>query len=217
MYATASAKPPLLRNPLFDEWSAGQPTQWDHTTTNATYSQLQKTDPLSDPARAIFREGMKRSDADYIYAGENGFRITMASGAAANDWIIRQNAASSAGNVARPEQHGSVRIAARCSVAGNLLNVQVIGLVGTTDTFFLAPVGGTYFKGRTGFEWVGTSTTIPLTMLTLWQVWGLEIPSFPLDIDSVSVRAANGSAGAQVIDMGEFAMVENVSMLGGAG
>ena len=162
-YATASAKPPLLRNPLFDDWNATpEPTQWTHqSTTNATYTRLRKTDPLGTVARAVFSQGLRRSDADYIYAGEDGFRITMATGASANDWIVRQNAASATGIIARPLQHSVVRFVSRCSVENNLLNVQVIGLVGTTDTFYLSPRGGTYFPGRTGFEWLTASTTIP--------------------------------------------------------
>ena len=217
-YSTASAKPPLLRNPLFDDWNATpEPTQWTHeATANATYTRLRKTDPLTTVARTVFSQGQKRSDADYIYAGEDGFRITMAAAAAANDWIVRQNAASAAGIIARPIQHSVVRIVSRCDVEDNLLNVQVIAIEGTTDTHFLVPRGGTYFSGRTGFEWSVTDTVIPLTLKTLWTMWGLEVPGFPLGTDSVSVRFANGSTGAHVIDMGEVAMLENLAHLGGA-
>ena len=220
MYATAAAKPGLLRNPLFDDWNATpEPTEWTHQSkTASTYTRLRKTDPLTAATRTVFgRIGMRRSDADYIYAGEDGFRNTMTAAAAANDWIVRQDAAAGAGLTVRPVQHAAVRIVSRCSVENNLLNIQVIALVTTTDTYYLAPVGGTYFKGRTGFQWTATATTIPLTMKNDWQTWGLEIPGFPDDADSVAVRFANGSTGAQAIDMGEVAMVENISELGGAG
>jgi hypothetical protein len=218
MYSTASAKPGLLVNPLFDDWDATpEPTGWDHTTANATYVRLRKTDARDAGARTVFGQiGMRRSDADYIYAGEDGFRIEMAAAAAANDWIVRQDVAAAASLTALPQQHAVVRITARNTVAENLLNVQVIGLLDATDTHFLVPVGGTYFPGRTPMEWSQTDTQIPLIMLTKWQTWGLEIPGFPIDIDSVAVRFSNGSAGAQFIDVGECAMLENVAMLGGA-
>ena len=219
-YGTASAKPGLLRNPIFDDWDATpEPTEWTHqSTTNATYTRLRKTDPLGAATRTVFgRIGMKRSDADYIYAGEDGFRITMASGASANDWIVRQDASGAASLAVRAVQNLALRIVPRCSVDNNLLNVQVIALLTTTDTYYLAPVGGTYFKGRTGFQWTTTSTTIPLTLKTDWQTFGLQIPGFPSDADTVAMRFANGSTGAQVIDMGEVAMVENIAELGGVG
>ena len=217
MYGTASSKPGLLRNPLFDDWGATQPSEWTHqSTTASTYLRLRKTDPLGAAARAVFGQGLRRSDADYIYAGEDGFRNTMTAATVANDWIVRQDAAAAASLAVLPNQHVVVRIVARCSVDNNLLNVQIINLVGVTDTNYLSPVGGTYFKGRTGFEWLATATTIALTMKTDWQTWGLEVPGFPLTGDTVAVRFANGSTGAQVIDMGECAMGENISELGGA-
>jgi hypothetical protein len=217
MYTTASSKPGLLRNPLFDDWDAiPEPTQWDHTTANATYTRLRKTDPLTANTRTIFAPGIRRSDADYIYAGEDGFRITMAAAAAADDWIVRQDVAGAASLTARPIQHASVRVTSRCSVENNILRVQVIGLLAAVDTFYLSPRGGTYFPGRTGFEWIQTETNIPLTMKTLWTTWGLEVPMFPLGIDTVAVRFANGSTGAQVIDIGEVDMLENLAEMGGA-
>lgn len=217
-YNTASSKPGLLRNPLFDDWVGANPSEWTHqSTTNATYTRLRKTDAREAATRTVFgRRGMKHSDGDYIYAGEDGFRITMAAAAAANDWIVRQDPAAGPSLTVLPRQHLSVRIVARCSVAENLLNVQVISLVGTTDTHYLVPVGGTYFHGRTSWEWSTTDTQIPLTMLTDWQTWGFEVAGFPLNSDTVAVRFSNGSAGAQVIDMGEVAMLDNVDMLGGA-
>lgn len=218
MYTTASSKPGLLRNPLFDDWDATpEPTEWDHqSTTASTYTRLRKTDPLTAVARTVFAPGIRRSAADYIYAGEDGFRNTMTAAAAANDWIVRQDATGAASLTARPTQHASVRVTSRCSVEDNILRVQVIGLLAAADTFFLSPVGGTYLPGRTGFEWSGTETNIPLTLKNLWTTWGLEIPAFPLGIDTVAVRFSNGSTGAQVIDMGEVAMIENLSDLGGA-
>ncbi len=217
MYSTASAKPGLLRNPLFDDWNATpEPTEWTHqSTTNSTYTRLRKTDPLGADARTVFPIGLRRSDADYIYAGEDGFRNTIAAGASANDWIVRQDVAAAASLAVLPVQHASFRIVSRCSVENNLLNVQVIALIGATDTYYLAPVGGTYFPGRTGFQWDTTATTIALNLKNDWQTWGLEIPNFPLDADTVAVRFANGSTGAQVIDMGEAAMLENIADLGG--
>ncbi len=216
-YSTSSAKPGLLRNPLFDDWNATpEPTEWTHqSTTNATYTRLRKTDPLTTVARTVFPIGLRRSDADYIYAGEDGFRITMASGASANDWIVRQDATGAASLAVLPTQHEVFRVVSRCSVENNLLNVQVIALIGSTDTYYLAPVGGTYFPGRTGFQWDTASTTIALNLKNDWQTWGLEIPGFPSDADTVAVRFANGSSGAQVIGMGEAALEENIAELGG--
>ncbi len=217
-YSTASAKPPLLRNPLFDDWGATNPSEWTHQSkTNATYTRLRKTDPLTAATRTVFSPGIRRSAADYIYAGEDGFRITMASGASAADWVVRQDVASAASLAVRAVQHAVFRVVSRCSVENNLLNVQVIALIGSTDTYYLAPVGGTYFKGRTGFEWTTTDTNIPLTLKTDFQTWGLEIPGFPADADTVAVLFENGSTGVQVIDMGEAAMVENIAELGGVG
>ena len=219
MHGSSSSKPGLLRNPLFDEWDGTpEPTEWTHqSTTNSTYTRLRKTDPRDAVARTVFSQGMRRSDADYIYAGESGFRNTMAAATSAADWIVRQDAASAASLAVRPVQHAVFRVVSRCDVENNLLNIQVIALIGATDTYYLSPVGGTYFHGRTGFEWLTTSTVIPLTLKTLWQAWGLEIPNFPADADTVAVRFANGSTGAQVIDMGEAAMLENIAELGGVG
>lgn len=219
MYGTASAKPGLLRNPLFDDWGATNPSDWTHQSkTNSTYTRLRKTDPLSAATRTVFGQiGMKRSDADYIYAGEDGFRNTLAAAASANDWIVRQDAASAASLTVRPVQHAVLRITSRCTVENNLLNIQVIALLTTTDTYYLAPVGGTYFPGRTGFQWTTTATTIPLPLKNDWKTFGLEIDGFPSDADTVAMRFANGSSGAQVIDMGEVAMVENIAELGGVG
>lgn len=216
-YATASAKPGLLRNPYFDEWNATpEPTEWTHqSTTNSTYTRLRATDPLGADARTIFAQGLRRSDADYIYASKNGFRNTMAAAASADDWIVRQDVASAASLAVQPVQHAVFRVVSRCSVENNILNVQVIALLGATDTYYLAPVGGTYFPGRTGFQWDTAATTIELNLKNDWQTWGLEIPNFPLDADTVAVRFANGSTGAHVIDMGEAAMIENIAELGG--
>jgi len=211
---------PLLRNPIFDEWSAGSPTEWTHqSTTNATYAQLQESDRKGDSRRTVFPQDK------YIYAGKSSFRITMAAAAAANNWILRQEAASSAGMEVLPGQNVSWVLAARCSVPDNYLNVQIIGLVSTTDTFYLRPVAGMFDTVGTslqpyrsaGFEWSTTASTLCFRLKDKWITTSYYVQGFPLNVTSWSIRVANGSTGAQVIDLGQVEAQAIGSHLGGYG
>jgi len=219
-------KPGLLRNPLFDQWASGDPTEWTHTKANATYSELNHSDPESDTKRTVFARGLGFSRGDYIYASNRGFRVTLAAAAAAGNWIVRQDAASTAGVIVHGRQSLVVRVVVRCNTEFNTLRSQVIGLVGTTDTYYLTPVSpSTGYDGTTGIwtpgsqlQWSTTSTDrVNLTMLTRHTVYGIPVPALPIGCTSVSVLISNGSAGVQVIDVGELAMEDRLDMLGGAG
>lgn len=220
----APAKPGLLRNPLFDQWASGDPTEWTHTKTNATYAELNHTDPFGASTRNVFSRG-SGGRGDYIYASNRGFRVTMASAAAAGNWIVRQDAGSSVGVIALGKQQLKVRVVVRCNTEFNILRVQVIAIKGTTDTHYLTPVSAsTGYDGATGIwtpgsrlKWTTTSTDrVNLTMLTRFTVIGIPVPPLPIDDTSISVLISNGTAGSQVIDVGEFAMEEAGDMLGGA-
>jgi hypothetical protein len=220
----APAKPGLLRNPLFDQWASGDPTEWTHTKTNATYSELNHSDPETASSRTVFAR--RGSRGDYIYASNRGFRVTLASAAAAGNWIVRQDVSSSVGVIAKGRHNLVVRVVARCNTEFNVLRCQVIGIVGTTDTYYLVPVNTvTGYDGSTAIwtpggslKWSTTNTNrVNLTMLTKFNVWGIPVPPVPIDCTSVSVLISNGTAGSQVIDVGEFAMEDRVDMLGGQG
>ena len=219
----APAKPGLLRNPLFDQWASGDPTEWTHTKTNTTYTRLLHTDPFEASTRSVFSRGTG-GRGEYIYASNVGFRATLASAAAAGNWIVRQDVGSSVGVIAKGRQNLLVRVVVRCNTEFNILRVQVIGIVGTTDTYYLVPVNTiTGYDASTAIwtpggplKWSTTSTNrVNLTMLTRFMVWGIPVPAIPIDCTSVSVLISNGTAGSQVIDVGEFAMEDRVDMLGG--
>lgn len=230
MPARAIAAVEHLRNSRFEEWAAGFPTIWSRiSSTGATYRQLLKTDPLDHPQRRTFESfaSVKACDQDYIWgAGESGCRISLAASVVANDWIIRQEAAATRGIEVFPGQSYRPVVTARNSIENNLLRVQVIGILGTTDTLWLTPdpeainvsggvSTGVYLPGRGGFQWATSETNILLQMKPFWQRVGLQA-DIPLGIDSISVRLSNGSAGAQVIDLGEVSLVEISDRVGGA-
>lgn len=219
----------LLRNPRFEEWSGGFPTQWSRlATANVTYRRLQKLDPRDHPQRGVFSPlGSKASERDYIWDGPSGLRLEFSAAAAVDGWIIRQNNAAARGLFVAPGQRLAPVVTARCNVENNLLRVQVIGILGTTDTLYLIPdteavspapaVGtGALYPGRGGFRWTTVATNILLPLKTLWTSWGLQA-DVPLGVDSVSVRLSNGTAGAQVIDVGEVSLLERSYKIGGTG
>lgn len=201
----------LLRNETFSEWtSATAPSVWQQTSITATtLSRLRETDRPDHPARATF------SRKPYVYAGGSSLRATLTAAAAAADFILRQADASAAGVAVQPLDRLSLVIAARCSVNGNLLRVRIIGLLGTTDTLYLEPVGGTVTSGVVtgyrhhggGFTWNSSARDIDVVLHDGWEQFGFEL-DIPMGIDSVSVRVGNGSAGAQVIDIGAVELRE---------
>jgi hypothetical protein len=99
-------------------------------------------------------------------------------------------------------------VAARCSVLGNNLRVRVIGLLGTTDTLYLEPSGNTAsvatsynHLGGQRFTWNTSARDIDVDMHDGYAAFGFHA-EIPMGIDSIAVRVGNGSAGAQVIDIG---------------
>lgn len=214
----------LLQNSRFEEWSAGFPTVWQRISSlNTTYVRLQKTDAKEHPQRRVFTSSMKVSARDYIWGGgESGLRVELATPAIANDWTIRSSAASTAGLQVVAGQRYQPVVTTRCSVEGNLLRCQIIGILGTTDTLWLTPDAealdsdGNYLPGRGGFTWATGETNILWRMKPLWQSVGLQA-QIPLGIDSISVRVSNGSIGLQVIDVGEISLLERSYKIGGRG
>ena len=193
----------LFRNYNLSEWdSATAPSVWQQTSITATtLSRLRETDRKDNPARAVFSRG------PYIFDGGSSLRATMTAAHAAGDFILRQANASAAGVAVQPLDQISIAFALRCSVNGNLARAQVIGVLGTTDTLYLEPVGNAdsvalnYNQMGQRFTWNTSARNIALTMHDGWQVFGTQAED-PMGIDSVSVRIGSGSAGAQVMDIG---------------
>jgi hypothetical protein len=193
----------LLRNYNFSEWdSATAPSVWQQTSVTATtLSRLRETDRPDHPARAVFTR------KPYIFDGGSSCRATLTAAAVAENFVLRQPDASAAGVLVQPGDKISITFAARCSVPGNALRVRIIGLASTTDTLYLEPVGNTagdatnYNKFGQGFTWNSTARDIDLVMHDGWEVFGVQA-EIPLGISSVAVRLGNGTAGAQVIDLG---------------
>jgi len=197
-----------LPNSLFDWWSAGVPLSWTLASTTATtVSQLQRNVAKDHPSRQVIPTDRTRP---FIYAGESDLRATLTSAAAADNFEIRQAASGSTGLLVRQGQHYSLTFAARCSVRGNLLTVGVVGVIGTTDTILLRVVdGGAWTPNHAApYEW-NTSTSlanavdVPLETFYARYGWDFTIPE---NVTSISVRISNGSAGAQVIDLGEVSI-----------
>lgn len=211
---------PLLVNPIFDEWSAGVPVTWtQQSTTATTLTQLKESDPRGAGTRTTF------APDQYIFEGKSSLRATLTSAAVANDWVMRQNAASSAGVITAPGEALSWTLAARCSTDDNYLNVQIIGLVSTTDTFYLRPVPGEFDTVGTSlqpyasasFEWSTTSSTLAFLLKDHWIKTSYHVLGFPLQVTSWAIRVANGNAGAQTIDVGKIAAQAIGSYSGGLG
>jgi hypothetical protein len=193
----------LLRNYNFSEWgSPTAPSVWQQTAVVATtLSRLREHDPKTDPKRAVFTRG------PYVFDGGSSLRATMTAAHAAGDFVLRQGNATAAGVAVQPLDLIAIAFALRCSVNGNLARGRVIGLLGTTDTLFLEPVGNAdaialnYNQMGQRFTWNTTARDIAFTMHDGWQVFGV-VAEVPMGIDSVSVRIGSGSAGAQVMDIG---------------
>lgn len=198
-----------LRNETFSEWdSATSPSVWQQTSVNATtLSRLRETDPRDRPSRTTFTR------KPYVYAGGSSLRATLTAAAVAGDFILRQPNATTAGVLVEPMERLSAVVAARCSVNGNLLRVRVIGLVGTTDTVYLEPTGNSasvatnYMHHGGGFAWNSSARDIAVVLHDGWERFGFEL-IIPQTITSVAIRVGNGSAGAQVIDIGEVALYD---------
>lgn len=199
----------LLRNETFSEWdSATAPSVWQQTSVTATtISRLRENDARDNPNRTVFTR------KPHVFAGGSSLRATLTAAAAAGDFILRQANASAAGVLVEPLERLSVVVAARCSVNGNLLRVRIIGLVGTTDTFYLEPFGNTAsvatnYKHNVGaFMWNTSARDMDVVLHDGWEEFSFEL-LIPATVTSVAVRVGNGSAGAQVIDLGMVALRE---------
>lgn len=199
-----------LRNYNFDWWSGGNPTDWTLASTTATtISRLQRNFAKDHPARQVIPTDRTRK---FIYSGESDLRATLTAAAAADNFEIRQAASGSTGIQVNPGQRYAAKVAARCSVADNLLTIGVVGVTTTaggtsTDTILLRVENGGAWNPQHGavpYEW-NTSTSlanaIDVTMQTDYRDFGLQF-EVPEDVTSISIRVSNGSAGAQVIDLG---------------
>ena len=209
-------KPELVRNNTFDSFTGDLPDNWTSIAlTNATRVQLLRTDPREHPRRTVFTPRMKSSD--YIFDGSGALRVTMASGASADEFRLRTSAAAAAGVLVNPLQRYAVTIAARCSVAGNLGRTRIIGILGTTDTYYLRPINGAAYHHQhgKGFEFVTTNTPIDFALSDYWQEFGFEV-DIPVGVTSISIEIANGSAGTAVYDFGRVSLTEQTRELVGA-
>lgn len=198
-----------LINENFSLWdSATSPSTWQQTSVTATtLSRLKQTDARNHPARAVFSRG------PYVYAGDSSLRATLTAAAVAADFTLRQPNATTAGILVEPMERLSAVVAARCNVNGNLLRVRIIGLVGTTDTIHLEPTGNSssvatnYMHHGGGFSWITSARDIAVVLHDGWERFGFEL-WIPQTITGVAIRVGNGTAGAQVIDIGEVALYD---------
>jgi hypothetical protein len=177
------------------------------TVINLTASVLHKNDARTDPKREVFRSG------PYIFDGRNSLRIGFPSTAVVGDFALRYPLSPSKAVMVQPGDKLSCGIAARCSVNGNALRARIIGMLGSTDTLFLEPMGNTasvatnYQHLGGGFMWNSSTRDIELIMHDVWQVFGFEL-NIPPGIDRIAIRVQNGTAGAQTIDLGAFMLRE---------
>lgn len=100
----------------------------------------------------------------------------------------------------------SVSVAARCSVAENLLRVRIVGLDGGYA------IAGYFVDGR----WQAAAGFNTFRLQTTWRVLGVTF-EIPEGIRYFLWQVSNGTAGAQVIDLGRFWVPYPLGHMAGVG
>lgn len=194
----------------FALWDSSVPREMDAQITNTTLTRLQETFREDDPRRHAWAEISGRNGDRFTYAGRDALRAALTSSAVASDFRLYPEGLSATAFTGtstfqilmKPLRRYRLAFAARCNTDGNALLARIV-LRDNTDTvkLYLASTGA----------WEATETIGPYSfdLTTRWQAYGITFDCPPSDASGVVIenmvwQLANGTAGAQIIDIGEI-------------
>lgn len=106
-----------------------------------------------------------------------------------------------------PNMRWALKITARNSVAGNLLRLRVVGLSTDFVTPYYLDQDPTTLPGR----WTETASFLSFRMVPGWSEFGVSFQTF--DQRFFCWQISNGTAGAQLLDVGRCELWSPVDML----
>ena len=205
----------FIPNGSLQLWDAGPvPRDMDAQVTSTTLTRLERRQ-IMEPGTYEFIQNQNWADIrgrldKFTYSGEDSLRATLVAAAAVDDFRIYPEGAL-VGLTGATTRHVPVdnvnhrfafTFAARCSVDGNLIRVRLV-----VRTAADAVAG--YWDEADGI-WQAADAPNDLGMTTRWRRYGVtaDIPT-PLIVGANVVenmvwQISNGTAGAQIIDLGDF-------------
>ena len=202
-----------IQNGNLMEWDTNVPDMMDTQETATTLLRLQTDFKEEHGARHVWADASGDRADRFTYQGANALRATLTAAAVADDFRIGPEGMSLTaytGTVTpqillKSGHNYRFVVAARCNTEGNLLRMRVI-FRNNADTVELYTQNTT--DGRS-VDFSGTDTTpYDFGMNTTWRQYSLGFLC-PLGnandvLENAVWEVSNGTAGAQVIDIGEF-------------
>ena len=197
-----------IQNGNLQEWDANVPDMMDTQETATTLLRLQSSFPEEHGARHAWTDAAGDRADRLTYQGANALRATLTAAAVADDFRIGPEGISltaftgaSTPQVLLKSGHNyRFVVAARCNTEGNLLRIRVV--------FRNNADGVELFTQADGVPLATDTTPYDRGMGLTWQQFsiGFLVPLGNANdvLENAVWEVSNGTAGAQIIDIGEF-------------